>query len=83
MSTTVAVNPELIRWAVDRSGLTNEDLAQFSVEKWENGEKQPTLRQLEIFAKRTMTPLGYLFLSAPPEEKLPIPDFRTVGDSPS
>jgi Zn-dependent peptidase ImmA (M78 family) len=82
MSTTVAVNPELIRWAVERSGLTREDLGPFSVVEWENGEKQPTLHELEGFAKRTKTPFGYLFLSAPPEEPLPMPDFRTVGDSP-
>ena len=82
MSTTIAVNPELIRWAVERSGLTRDDLSPFSVAEWETGEKQPTLRQLEMFAKRTSTPFGYLFLSAPPEETLPMPDFRTVGDSP-
>jgi len=82
MPTTVAVKPELIRWAIGRSGLTKDDLGKFSFEKWEKGEKQPTLRQLEAFARQTMTPLGYLFLSAPPEETLPIPDFRTMGDAP-
>lgn len=29
-----------------------------------------------------MTPLGYFFLDVPPEEKLPIPDYRTVSDRP-
>ncbi|MGW8256064.1 MAG: ImmA/IrrE family metallo-endopeptidase [Thermoguttaceae bacterium] len=82
-STTVSVKPELIRWAIKRSGLQVEAL-QFPVEKieqWKRGEKQPTFSQLKKFAKRTMTPLGYMFLSTPPEEKLPIPDFRTMGDT--
>jgi Zn-dependent peptidase ImmA (M78 family) len=82
MSTTVPVNPELIRWAIDRSGLSADKLGRFPVEKWESGEKQPTLIQLEAFAKQTMTPFGYLFLSEPPEEELAIPDFRTLGDTP-
>jgi Zn-dependent peptidase ImmA (M78 family) len=37
---------------------------------------------LELFATKTMTPFGYFFLESPPEEKLPVPDFRTVGDTP-
>lgn len=34
--------------------------------EWEAEETQPTLRQLEDFAKKTLIPLGYLFLADPP-----------------
>ena len=64
MSTTIAVNPELIRWAVDRSGLTSDALKSLSVTEWEAGKKQPTFKQLERFAKQTGTPFGYLLLPA-------------------
>ena len=81
---TVAVKPELIRWAVSRSGLPVDELRQKfpKLEQWKSGERQPTFRQLEKFANTTMTPFGFLFLDEPPEESLPIPDFRTVGDTP-
>jgi Zn-dependent peptidase ImmA (M78 family) len=51
------------------------------LEKWLTGEQKPTYRQLEQFAHKTLTPLGYFFLNKPPDEKLDIPDFRTVGDT--
>lgn len=81
---TLNVNHELIRWALNRSGRSVEGLArQFpKLGKWESGEAQPTLKQLEALAKKTWTPLGYFFLSEPPQEKLPIPDFRTISDRP-
>jgi Zn-dependent peptidase ImmA (M78 family) len=81
---TVAVKPELIRWAIDRSGLSTEDLlGKFpKLEQWKSGERQPTFRQLELFARATMTPLGVLLLAAPPKEELPVPDFRTKNDRP-
>src|SRR5437879_2142643 len=84
MPETVTVNPELIRWAVDRSQLPIEDLqAQFpKLNDWQRGAAKPTLRQLERLAQKTMTPFGYFFLDEPPDESLPIPDFRTAGDRP-
>lgn len=81
---TVAVKRELIRWAIVRSGLPPDDLVKKfpKLDEWKSGERQPTFRQLEAFAKATRTPFGFLFLPEPPEERLPIPDFRTAGDTP-
>lgn len=79
----VFVKPKLIRWARERSGLTLDVLLKHfpKFEQWEREELRPTLRQLENLAKKTLTPLGYFFLPEPPEDKLPIPDFRTVRDN--
>jgi Zn-dependent peptidase ImmA (M78 family) len=76
----VAVKSDLITWARERSGVPGSALRKRfpKFQEWERGEAQPTLRQLEAFAKTTSTPLGYFFLPNPPEERLPIPDFRTV-----
>lgn len=80
---TVDVKPEMIRWAIDRSGLPEEMLLEKfpKLDEWQTGQKQPTLRQLEKFAKKTMTPFGVMFLDEPPEEELPVPDFRTMKDA--
>ena len=79
--TRVAVNPTLIRWARERAGLAQEALAaRFKkLPEWEAGETQPTLKQVEAFAHAVHVPVGYLFLSEPPEEPVPIPDFRTLA----
>jgi len=83
--TRVTVNESVFRWAIERSGLTRGNLQQKfpKLPQWETGEKLPTLHQLEVFARATATPLGYLFLSDPPEERLSIPHFRTLGDEPA
>lgn len=82
MAETVFIKPELIRWAIDRSRLPVDDLARAfpKLDEWQRGKRMPTYRELERFAKKTMTPFGYLFLDSPPVEELPVPDFRTLGD---
>lgn len=77
----IPVNPELLTWARERAGLDTLALAgRFpKLTEWEVGELQPTLRQLEDFARTVHVPIGFLFLPAPPDEPLPIPDFRTLA----
>ncbi len=80
--TRVSIKPELLRWAKERSGVSESDLKKRfpKFEEWERGVIQPTLKQLEGYAKATHTPFGVLFLARPPEEPLPIPDFRTMAN---
>lgn len=80
--TRVGVDEEVLRWAMLRSGQDVADLERRfpRIRQWATGESHPTLRQLELFAKATLTPLGFFFLAQPPDERLPIPHFRTVRD---
>jgi len=80
--TRIAVSPEMLRWARDRARLDVLALsAQFpKLEVWESGDVQPTLKQLEDYARATHAPIGYFFLPEPPVEAVPIPDFRTMAD---
>jgi Zn-dependent peptidase ImmA (M78 family) len=77
---SVTIQPHMFQWASDRSGISQESLANRfpKLERWMQGTANPTLKQLENFAKATHTPIGYLFLPEPPVERMPIPDFRTV-----
>ena len=79
--TRVSVNTELLRWARERAEMTQDDLTgRFrKLPEWESGSTQPTLKQIEAFACAVHVPVGYLFLTQPPEEPIPIPDFRTFA----
>jgi len=73
----------VLAWAAGRSGRGLDELiAQFPrLTEWEAGSSQPTLKQLERFARATSTPVGALLLPEPPEDRLPVPDFRTIRDA--
>lgn len=77
------VAPQMLRWARERARLERDALSRAfpKLPEWERGTAKPTFKQLEAFAKRTHAPLGYFFLAEPPAERLPIPDFRTVGST--
>jgi len=80
--TTIAASIPILRWAARRARL-NDDVLTVRFPKWPmwlRGEAQPTLRQLEDFARLTHTPFGYFFLPEPPALSLPVPDFRTLRD---
>jgi len=78
--TRAAIHPELLTWARERAGKSPEDLDHRfpKLALWEAGDAQPTIKQLQAFADAVHVPVGYLFLPAPPQEQLPIPDFRTI-----
>lgn len=83
MTVRVEVAPRMFDWAMERSGRSQDELVRKfpKLPQWQQGEPSPTMRQLEDFARATRTPLGYLLLSDPPVEEVPLPDFRTVRDS--
>jgi Zn-dependent peptidase ImmA (M78 family) len=82
MSVRVDVRPSVLAWARVRSGVDDETWGERfpRYEGWWGGETVPTLKQLQDFARKTHTPVGFFFLDEPPVESVPIPDFRTVGD---
>ena len=78
----VGIEPELLRWAIERSGRSPKYLQKRfpKLDAWEQGTELPTFRQLEAFAKATYAPIGYLFLQEPPREELEVTDFRTIAN---
>jgi Zn-dependent peptidase ImmA (M78 family) len=82
MRNEVNVNANILTWAIARAGY---ELQTFTnkfpkVQLWIEGEKKPTIKQLEEFSKKVHLPFGYFFLSEPPKEHLPIPFFRSNGN---
>lgn len=88
MSAKAHINPKILRWMRERGGLDVGDAARAAsispeqLTHWESGESQPTFLQAQKLAQALHAPFGYLFLTEPPAENLPLPDLRTVGGAP-
>ena len=86
-SQQITLQPHVLRWARKRAGLIPAQLAKKMsvkperVSEWES-TGQISIAQADRLAAKTYTPLGYLYLTDPPDEPLPIRDFRTRGDDP-
>jgi len=90
----MTVNPRVLEWARSESGWPVERVAkrlQVKVERvnaWEQGERQPTLRQVEALSRFLHRPLSVFFLSKPPElsplaaEYRRLPGIRAGHESP-
>lgn len=79
MAMELNINANILTWAIARAGFNFDEFKEKvpKIESWISGERNPTVKQLENFSKKVHLPFGYLFLSEPPKEKLPIPFFRT------
>jgi len=83
------IQQDLLLWAIDRANTSIDmlshklQLKEEKIKKWINGEDNPTFKQAQKLAKILQIPFGYLFLSQIPQEKLPLPDFRTIKDKPT
>jgi Zn-dependent peptidase ImmA (M78 family) len=79
------INPDIISWAIQRSGLSVSDLSkklkidEEKLNQIEQGIAPIAFGKAKEFAKITNIPFGFLFLDRAPEEvKLELPDLRTI-----
>ena len=78
------LQPSVLRWARERAGFGMERVAAKvgvrpdRVVEWERSGRI-SMSQVDRLAHCTHTPVGYLYLREPPEDDLPIPDFRASG----
>ena len=88
MSTKAFLTGQVLRWARERDGLSRELAARTvnvtpgRIQAWEEERERPTINQAQTLAHRYNIPFGYLFLSEPPIDSLPLPDLRTVAGQP-
>ena len=87
MAAVAYITPEILKWARERCGFSDRQMAEKlnvkteAVQAWETGEERPAMGNARNFAKKTYIPFGYLYLNSPPDLSLPVADFRSGWDS--
>jgi Zn-dependent peptidase ImmA (M78 family)/transcriptional regulator with XRE-family HTH domain len=78
----IPINPEVLKWARQRSGFTYEDLSnQFKkLKDWEEGISMPTYKQLEDLSDKFKCPVAVFFFPEPPNIEPIRNSFRTLPD---
>lgn len=79
-TTTFAIAKPILKWVLDNVHLDQlpPQISNYLV-AWNNEEKEPTYNQIEKVSQSTGIPLGYFFLQIPPQEELPLLEYRTVN----
>ena len=84
----ITLQPDVLRWARERAKLQPEELARKMgvkrperVLEWER-DGVISVAQIDKLAKCTYTPLGFLYSKEPPDDRLPIADFRPREGAP-
>lgn len=82
------IKPEMVIWARHRTGLPLKEFADKmqvssdTARQWECGEKALTMTQAKRLSSLALIPFGTLFLNAPPQRRINLPDFRSVKNIP-
>lgn len=88
MSEKANINPSVLKWARETAKISLETSAHHlsidasKVEKWENGELQPTIKQAEKLAKFYKRPFSAFFLPVIPTDFHILQDYRNANAKP-
>ena len=87
-SVKALITPEVLKWAreeyirLELSQAANlMKVPQEKLEKWENGEEQPTIRQLKDIAKKYNLNVTIFYMPEPPKGLPTLVDHRVLGGS--
>jgi len=79
--TNVEIKIEILNWAIQQSDIPKDNLIDKYpiIEKWINGDKKPTFKQLLKFSDWLKIPFGLLFLQEVPKDNEMNAEFRTIN----